>query len=84
MGSSKTPSSDQSLSFSRLGRPANKSNTLPTMVFCLSLSLTPEACLMSVLSMFRFPDMVLAVVEKYLGAVVNCLEEVFRIVLATE
>lgn len=53
MLSSNTASSAHRRSLGSDGRPANRSSTLPTMVFCSLLSSTPLAVLMLVFSMLR-------------------------------
>jgi len=55
MGSSKVPSSDQRLSFSSDGRPAKRSSTEPTVVFCSGERSTPGAVLMFVFSIGTLP-----------------------------
>ena len=54
-GSEYVASSFQSWSFARLGRPAKRSRTEPTMVFLCSLRSTSGAVLMLVFSMLSSP-----------------------------
>lgn len=53
IGSSNVALSSHNRSFLRDGRPAKRSRTLPTSVFCWSLRVTPSAALMLVFSMLR-------------------------------
>ena len=75
----KVASSRHRRSLGRDGRPAKRSRTEPTILFCSSESLTPGAVFTSLVSMLRFPvDIFAAVIFDMLDVKVG-LEMVRRV-----